>query len=292
MAGYDTQELKSGGVIKQRQPDAFTVRLRLPGGRLAADCLPTLARVAERWGGGFLHLSVRQTVEIPHVQHANLPEVLTTLAAVGLTPSSCGPRVRVPVACSGCELNPNGLVDTQGLAREIDRRFFGQPTPHKFKVNLAGCPIDCPGARQADLGFLGVSEPVLAPERCTGCGLCVDACDDGAWDDTSEALRWDALRCVRCGECLRVCPLEALEEARRGLEVWAGGKGGKHPRPAAPVARWVREEDVCRVVERALAWYREHARGRERLGTVLEREGTASFRSEVFAGLSGVELLP
>ena len=38
-AKVDFNDLKSGGFIKQRQKDLFTVRLRCPGGRLSTDKL-------------------------------------------------------------------------------------------------------------------------------------------------------------------------------------------------------------------------------------------------------------
>ena len=39
----DLNELKTGGFIKQNQKDLFTVRLRVPGGRLDIDRMAKIA---------------------------------------------------------------------------------------------------------------------------------------------------------------------------------------------------------------------------------------------------------
>ena len=45
----DFNELKSGGFIKQNQKDLFTVRLRVPGGRLDIDRMAKIAVVAKKY---------------------------------------------------------------------------------------------------------------------------------------------------------------------------------------------------------------------------------------------------
>ena len=160
--GVNFNELKSGGFIKQRQKDKFTVRLRCPGGRVPLAKLKKIVEVAEKYGGPYVHVSFRQSVEIPYVDIGDFDALVTELMEAGQEVASCGARVRVPTACAGCECNPNGLTDTQRFALEVDQRFFGTPTPHKFKMSFSGCPIDLrahprerlglPGAGRADLG--------------------------------------------------------------------------------------------------------------------------------------------
>jgi NADH-quinone oxidoreductase subunit F len=53
----------------------------------------------------------------------------------------------------------------------------------------------------------------IDPDKCTGCGLCVKACDAGAIGGRSrEAHRIDGSRCVRCGKCLTVCRSDAVRK--------------------------------------------------------------------------------
>lgn len=65
-AHVDLDELKSGGYIKQTQKDLFTVRLRCPGGRVSSEQMAKAGEIAEKYGRGRVHLSVRQSVEIPY----------------------------------------------------------------------------------------------------------------------------------------------------------------------------------------------------------------------------------
>ena len=144
-SSIDLNQLKAGGFIKELWKDLFSVRLRVPGGRMALSRLKKIVEVAEKYGGEFVHLSVRQSIELVHVNFKHINDVAEELGIVRQRIASCGARVRVPVACGGCEYNPKGLMDTQKSALEVDATLFGIETGHhKFKVAFAGCPSDCP----------------------------------------------------------------------------------------------------------------------------------------------------
>ena len=63
----DLGNLKAGGFIKERGKDLFTVRLRVPGGRMSIARLKKIAEVADKFGGEFVHLSVRQSIELINI---------------------------------------------------------------------------------------------------------------------------------------------------------------------------------------------------------------------------------
>ena len=136
----DFNLLKSGGLIKQRQKDMFTVRLRCPGGRVPLSKLEKIVGVAKKYAGDYGHLACRQSIELPYVDYRNFKVIYEELGEADQKVASCGPRVRVPTACSGCEYNPNGLTDTQKMVRIVDGKFFGHELAHKFKISFSGCP--------------------------------------------------------------------------------------------------------------------------------------------------------
>jgi dissimilatory sulfite reductase (desulfoviridin) alpha/beta subunit len=285
-------ELKSGGFIKQTQKDLFTVRLRCPGGKVTSDKLNKAAEIADKYGRGEVHLSVRQSVEIPYVSYEHFDTVAETLREVAWSVASCGPRVRVPTACAGCTYNPNGLTDSQALCAEVDRLFFGTPTGHhKFKVTFAGCPIDCPRSRGADLGFLGVMETQLVEELCTGCELCVKGCGDGALHMDNDLPVRDLSKCIFCGDCVKVCPVDAMTSKRTGWLARVGGKHGRHPYVSYEIANFLTDEQVYGLIGKTLDWYKENGQGRERIGVTIERTGLARYMDEVVVPL-GVEVIP
>jgi dissimilatory sulfite reductase (desulfoviridin) alpha/beta subunit len=284
-------ELKSGGFIKQTQKDLFTVRLRCPGGRLTTDKLRKAADIADTYGQGEVHITVRQSVEVPYVNYAHFDTISEELRAVDWSVASCGPRVRVPTACAGCTYNPNGLMDTQTLCAEVDRRYFGTPTGHhKFKISLSGCPIDCFRTREMDLGFQGIVEPKLLEEVCNGCGLCVKGCEDGALRMEGDLPVRDDSRCIGCGDCIKVCPVDAMVVARRGWLARVGGRHGKHPLFAYEVANYLADDQVYALIEATLDWYQRHGEGRERIGATIGRVGLKTYLEEVVRPL-GVDVV-
>lgn len=266
--------LKTGGIIKQRQKDRFTVRLKCPGGRVPLDRLDRILEVARRYGGDYVHLSVRQSIEIPYVHVRDFDPVRKALAEAGQEIATCGARVRVPTACSGCEYNPNGITETQAMAQAVTDRYFGTGRlAHKFKTAFSGCPIDCARTNENDLGFQGAVEPAWEADRCTACGLCIQACKEGAIVEGDKPGRPKFLpdKCLWCGDCIRTCPVDAWRAERTGWVVRVGGKHGRHPIAGQVIARLLPDERVLPLIGAVLAWYEAHGegKGRTRIGTLL-----------------------
>ncbi|SNB45118.1 4Fe-4S dicluster domain-containing protein [Geobacter sp. DSM 9736] len=277
----DLGNLKAGGFIKERGKDLFTVRLRIPGGRLPIDRLKKIAEVAEKFGGEFVHLSVRQSIELINVNFKDFDAVVAELGEADQKVASCGARVRVPTACGGCEYNPNGLVDTQKSALEVNEKLFGIPTAHhKFKVGFAGCPFDCPKSATNDVGFQGAIWPELDRDGCISCGICAKSCTDGALKMGEDGKPvFDAERCTWCGDCVKVCPTEAWKAAKCGYTVRIGGKWGRNPLIGTLYATFLPEEKAVDFIASVLAWYKEKAegKGRIRIGDIILQEGADSL---------------
>lgn len=273
----DLSNLKAGGFIKERGKDLFTVRLRVPGGRMSVDRLKKIAEVAEKFGGEFVHFSVRQSIELININFKDFDSVVEELGDKGQRVASCGARVRVPVACGGCEYNPNGLVDTQKSALEIDEKLFGTPTGHhKFKVAFAGCPFDCPKSATNDIGFQGAIYPALNEEACIGCGLCAKSCVPKAivMGDNNKPVHSND-PCIWCGDCVKVCPTGAWGAKKRGYTVRIGGKWGRNPLVGTLFATFLPEDRVVEFVTVVLDWYKQKAEGlgRIRLGDTIIKVG-------------------
>ena len=69
------------------------------------------------------------------------------------------------------------------------------------------------------------ADPIVAlvdASRCTGCGVCIDACPDKAIS-VNDVAAVEPRLCVGCGACVRECPNEALALGRVPLERGATG---------------------------------------------------------------------
>jgi dissimilatory sulfite reductase (desulfoviridin) alpha/beta subunit len=273
-------DLKSGGFIKQRQKDLFAVRLRCPGGRMTTDTLIEISKLAKKYSKeGVVHFSYRQSLEILYVDYKDFHALVGELEALGQKVASCGPRVRVPTACGGCEYNPNGLIDAQKMARMVDGKFFGTNTPHKFKTSFSGCPIDCSRTVEMDLGFQGVVDPEWEQALCTGCTICSEACKEGAIEahpDTGEPI-FDVSKCLYCADCIRACPTEAWKPRKHGFLVRIGGKHGRHPLEGVEICRFLPEDRVSEAIELTVKWYKANGRSFERIGHTLQRLGMDDY---------------
>ena len=91
----DYAALKKGGFMRQKQKNNFSLRLQVVGGNLTAENLIKIAEVAEKYGDGHVHLTSRQSVEIPFIKIDDVDEVKEELAKGGCKPGVCGPRVRL-----------------------------------------------------------------------------------------------------------------------------------------------------------------------------------------------------
>ncbi len=283
----DFEVLKSGGFIKQTQENLFTVRLRCPGGKLSSQQLRKAAELAEKYGQGEIHNSVRQSIEIPYVHYQHFDTIVTELKEIDWSVASCGPRIRVPTACAGCTYNPNGLMDSLAMCLEVDRRYFGISTGHhKFKISFAGCPIDCVRTREMDLGFQGIVEPELIEKLCNACELCITACEEKALTMVNNLPVRDLSKCIYCGDCIKVCPLDAMIVERKGWLVRVGGKHGRHPLLSYEIAQFLQDEQCFPLIEKTMEWYQANGEGRERIGAAIGRLGLSKYLDEVVRPLA------
>lgn len=288
---FDLAAYKKVGMIQQRQKEYFAMRLRAIGGDLTAKQITKIAEVAERYGRGGVHLSTRQGVEIHYVHHSNLEKARAELESQGVFMGACGPRVRVIVACPGAATCRWGIIDTKEIARELDSRYFGVETPHKFKMAVTGCPHNCAKATENDIGVMGAILPRWDAGKCIDCRLCVNTCptkailrDKGSDGDAARYIL-DEDKCINCSICTSSCPVNSWTPAATGYNLFIGGTMGKIPRLATLLKRLIpNQEELYRLIESSLRHYQKHGRKRERFGHMIDRIGVEKVKQEILNG--------
>ncbi|HEY8909925.1 MAG TPA: glycyl-radical enzyme activating protein [Desulfosporosinus sp.] len=71
-------------------------------------------------------------------------------------------------------------------------------------VFFKGCPLRCQWCHNPEGQGLG-QELMYRPDRCVGCGQCLEICPSGATISTEGKLRYLRDQCLACGECCTVC---------------------------------------------------------------------------------------
>jgi len=277
----DYDELKKDGFLRQKQKDTYIVRFRSIAGNLTSDQLRELADLADKYGRGYIHVTTRQGAEIPWVDMKKCNKMNKEIKAKGLNTGASGPRIRTVAACPGNEVCRYGLMNSRATACELDTAFFGRPAPVKTKIAVTGCPNSCAKPQENDIGLMGAVEPGLNEEKCTGCGLCQKVCPNKAISIVEGRPVIDKTRCLLEGRCISSCPVDAMQEQRRGYLLYAGGKIGRKAQLGRVVADFVRENEVTEAVEKVLAAFETLAQKGERIADTIARVGIEDFRTEM-----------
>jgi dissimilatory sulfite reductase (desulfoviridin) alpha/beta subunit len=283
----DYAALKSGGFMRQKQKHHFSMRLKVVGGELEAAQLAAVAEAAEKYGCGRVHLTARQSVEIPFIKLADVEKVKAELMSRGVFTGVCGPRVRTVTACQGGEICPSGCIDTRALAGELSERYFGRELPHKFKFGVTGCRNNCLKAEENDLGVKGVYRVFWSREHCTLCGVCVKVCREGAISAGEDTLLVNETLCNNCGRCVKSCPSKAWNGEPGYLLSFGGMFGNRIARGRQVLPPLGDTATLFRVADAALDFFDAHGKPGDRFLTAVERAGWDVFektlRAEVAA---------
>jgi ferredoxin-nitrite reductase len=143
------------GVFPQKQEGLSYIGLCVPVGRLFADDMFDLARIAEVYGSGELRLTVEQNVIIPNIAAENMPTLLTEPLLAKFTPNPT-PLQRALVSCTGAQFCNFALIETKNKAVDLIRQLDAELNiPRGVRMHWTGCPNSCGQPQVADIGLMG-----------------------------------------------------------------------------------------------------------------------------------------
>jgi anaerobic sulfite reductase subunit C len=272
-----------GGVITELDSEYCTIRTRIPAGIISCNQLKGIADVATRYGAESVHLTTRQTIEIPHMHFTDLDAIARDLAANNTPVGSERDEVVNVIACPGTERCMLANIDSISLAKSIDTRLFGKEMPVKIRISLSACPNACTSPLLNDIGIVGQIRPIRVPGMCTGCGTCVKYCNEEAITIKRGISVLDPERCVQCGTCVRSCPYDLLKTSGEHYLITVGGRRGRHPKTGRELIAVNNPEAVLLVVEKVVAWVYRRAWSGRLLSDQMDELQFEKFRDEIKA---------
>ncbi|WP_338819842.1 Sulfite reductase, dissimilatory-type subunit beta [Moorella thermoacetica] len=301
-------EMVRPGVIRHLAGDGtaiLTVRILLPpNGLLSAATLRQLARWIRVYALTGRRTS-RQGFEFVGVRPELLDNFLAELAASGFPAGGTGNSLHQIKCCTSFIHCQNAAVDAPSIAKTLADylypAFFHQDLPAPLKISVSGCPNQCGGGVEADIGISGYFATV---PRVDDAGLMaanidfghlISGCPVGAIRprqvEGGTTVVINAERCIRCTSCIQVAPEGIKPGPERFVAIAVGGHGGNNrrgPEMAAVVfsrvpARPLDYAAICERVQRIIACWRDRGKRGERLAGFLERLGWPAFLKAVGA---------
>jgi len=143
------------GLYKQKQLGLNYVGLNIPVGRLDAEDMFEIARIAEVYGSGEIRFTVEQNIVIPNISDSRLATFLSEplLERFSIDP---GLLTRSLVSCTGAQFCNFALIETKNRALAMIKALEEDLTfTNPVRIHWTGCPNSCAQPQVADIGLMG-----------------------------------------------------------------------------------------------------------------------------------------
>ncbi|XP_059296967.1 ferredoxin--nitrite reductase, chloroplastic-like [Lycium ferocissimum] len=144
------------GVHPQKQEGYSFIGLHIPVGRVQADDMDELARLADEYGSGELRLTVEQNIIIPNIENSKIDVLLNEPLLKNRFSPDPPILMRNLVACTGNQFCGQAIIETKARSMKITeeiQRLVSVTQP--VRMHWTGCPNSCAQVQVADIGFMG-----------------------------------------------------------------------------------------------------------------------------------------
>lgn len=124
--------------------DGLLIRIRVPGGLIAASQLRAIADLSRGFADGTIEITSRANLQLRAIQNRDLSHIIASISLAGLLPSPQHDRVRNIVTSPIAGLDGEEFIDSRPLIYELDRQLRAETvfvTLHpKFSFAIHGGP--------------------------------------------------------------------------------------------------------------------------------------------------------
>jgi ferredoxin-nitrite reductase len=148
------------GAHPQKQKGLCWIGVVLPVGKVTAEQMRSLARIANEFGDGDIRLTVWQNLLISGVPDDRIADAEAAIEAIGLSTKATSIRAGL-IACTGnagCRLAmSNTKAHAEAIAQWCEAHV---QLDGPINIHLTGCPNSCAQHYIGDIGLLGVKVQV------------------------------------------------------------------------------------------------------------------------------------
>lgn len=147
----DTNDIFLGNMQKD---GTYSIVPRVAGGEITPDKLIALGEVAKEYKL-YTKITGGQRIDLFGAQLHQLPTIWKKLVDAGFeTGHAYGKSLRTVKSCVGSTWCRYGVLDSVGMAIELENRYKGVRSPHKMKFGVSGCTRECAEAQSKDFGVI------------------------------------------------------------------------------------------------------------------------------------------
>ncbi len=141
--------------------NSYMCRLRIHNGILRHWQFAGVADLAERYGGGYSHVTTRANLQIREIEPKNAVNMVEAIVDLGLSSRGTGAdNIRNVTGTPTAGIDPQELLDTRPYAREWHHHILNERTlyglPRKFNVGFDGAGKIAVLEDTNDIGFQAV----------------------------------------------------------------------------------------------------------------------------------------
>ncbi|KAI0820586.1 nitrite reductase [Trametes gibbosa] len=158
LAHHANQDTNDRYLANIQRNGTFSVVPRVPAGEITPDKLVVLGQVAKKYGL-YTKITGGQRVDLFGAEKEDLPSIWKELVDAGFESGHAyGKALRTVKSCVGSSWCRYGIGDSVGMAVQLEERYKGIRSPHKFKGGVSGCVRECAEAQGKDFGLIATDK--------------------------------------------------------------------------------------------------------------------------------------
>lgn len=152
------QDTNDTFLANMQRDGTYSVVPRIAAGEITPKQLIALGEIGEKYDL-YTKITGGQRIDFFGAQLHELPLIWDELIVAGFeTGHAYGKSLRTVKSCVGSTWCRYGMLDSVSMAINLEMRYKGLRSPHKFKMAVSGCTRECAEAQSKDIGIIATDK--------------------------------------------------------------------------------------------------------------------------------------